>query len=60
MTFTEDDICHLMEPLRMLYSMTLIFVFKVKHFLLCTGYTKFAQAADVRGRFASTRAEPAV
>ena len=32
MTFNAVDICHRMEPLRMLFSMTLIFIFKVKHF----------------------------
>ena len=36
------------------YSMTVTFIFKVKHFLLCICYKK-VQAVDVPGRFASTR-----
>ena len=56
MTFIEVEICHWMEPLRMFYSMTLTFTFKVKIFLLRIG----AQAAIVWCRFASTRMAPAV
>ena len=41
MTFIEVDICHQMEPLRMLYFMTLTFIFKVELFLLCI-YKKLA------------------
>ena len=41
-TFIEINICHRMEPLRILYSMTLTFIFKVKHFLSCIGYKKWA------------------
>ena len=32
MTFTEIDICHQMGALRILYSVTLTFIFEVKHF----------------------------
>ena len=35
MTSIEVDICHRLGPLQMLYSMTLTFIFKVKHFFLC-------------------------
>ena len=34
MTFIEAYICHRMTPLPMLYSLTLIFTFNVKHFLV--------------------------
>ena len=33
LTFIEVDICHRMEPFRMVYSLTLTFIFKVEHFL---------------------------
>ena len=34
MTFIEVDICHPVGPLRLLYSVTLTFIFKFKHFLV--------------------------
>ena len=43
----------------MLYSVTLTFIFRVKHFLIAFAI-KSAQTANVSGRFASTRTGPAV
>ena len=39
-----------MEPLRMLYFVTLIFMFKVKHFLVMKLVIKIAQASDGPGQ----------
>ena len=55
LTFTEVDICHEMESWRMLYSLTLTFIFKDKYFLVMHSLKKNSQAADVLGRFASIR-----
>ena len=47
MTFTEVDIYHRMELLRMSYFMTLNFIFKVKNFLVMHWLYNNAQAAIV-------------
>ena len=48
-----------LEPLRMLYFMTLHFIFEVKYFLVMHGLQN-AQAVDVRGRSVLTRTALAV
>ena len=55
--FTEVEIRHRMSSLCMLYSVTLTFIFKVKH-SLGMYLLKKVQAADVVNRFASTRTAP--
>ena len=40
MTFVDVDIHHRMTSLWMLFSVTLIFIFKVKHYLIVQCYTK--------------------
>ena len=49
-----------MGSLRLVYCVTLTFIFKVKHFKLCICYKQFAQAADIPGELASTGMAPAV
>ena len=54
-------ICHQMELIWMLYSMTLTKIFKVKHFLFFwIFYKTIAQYADIPSRFALTRTAPAM
>ena len=57
MTFIEVDIYHQMRQLRMLYSWTLTFIFKFKHFFYAF-IKEIAQATDVPGRFVSIRTTP--
>ena len=47
-------------PSRLVYSVTLTFIFKVKLLLLLCIIIKNAHAADVPGRFTSTRTAPAM
>ena len=60
MTFTAIDIYHGMGPLRMFYSVTLTFTFKVKHFHVMRLLLKNVLATDTPDRFASTRTAPSV
>ena len=45
---------HRMSPWWMLYSLTVTFIFKVKHFIFMHLLWKIAQAGDVPSRFAPT------
>ena len=60
MSWIDFDICHRTARLRMLCSITLMFVFKVKHVLLCTCNINCAVTVYVPGRFVSTRTAPSV
>ena len=44
----------------MLYSVTVTFIFKVKHFLIMPLFLKNRHSSDVPGRFALTTMAPAV
>ena len=59
MTFAEVDVRHQMLPLCILCCVTIILMFKIKHFLVVICY-KHSQAKVVPDRFAATRTAPAV
>ena len=52
-TFIKVHICYRVGTLSMLYSVTLTFILKFKHFFVMHLQKKNSQAANVHGRFAS-------
>ena len=55
MAIKDVDILHQMTSLRMLYSVTLILIFKVKHFLVKHFLYKIVLTVDPSGKFSLTR-----